>query len=267
VKGQRVSRGFAIFVAMVTVLFLGEWLAPHAAPFEAPGVGVLASLAKLASQVTGAVFAGRCAARYEVGNAARRGWTLMSAWLACWFAGQAVLAFYARVLGRDAPVPSLGDLFFTAGYVFVIVALFTFVHAYRTSGFAAGSVRQDLFIALGACVVFGVVGGWLLWPIAVAPTPLLERFVNVGDPTLDFVALVPALILWRITLGFRGGKVSRPWAALLAGIAFALVTDIAYSDVSPERVAAVGPLVDLFGILGYAYCAYGTWLQYQLLTE
>ena len=270
-NARSVSRVFAAAVAVFTLIFVGEEVARQAPLFTSlltpARLGVVASIAKLASQLAGVIFAARCARRYERGNAARRGWTLMSAWLACWLAGQGVLTFYARVLGRDAPVPSVGDVFFTAGYALVLVALFTFVRAYRQSGLAAGSAREDVGIALLACGGFAAIGGWLLWPVATGPTTLAEKLVNVGDPLLDLVTLIPGLVLWRITLGFRGGSVSRPWAALLTGIAFVLASDLAYSDVSAARVEAVGPLVNLFGILGYAFCAYGTWLQYLLVSE
>jgi hypothetical protein len=262
---------FALFVGAVTVLYVLQDVARDSYAFTAiltPGrVGVFGSLAKMAAQVAGAVYAARCAARYEKGNPSRGGWILMSASLGGWFAGQVVLAGYERVFGFDAPVPSLGDAFFFLGYVSLIAALWTFVRAYRRSGFAAGSGSQDGLLALGACAVFAVVGYVVLVPVAIAPTPLAERAVNVGYPVFDLLTLIPALVLLRITLGFRGGGVWHVWAALLAGIVFWTVADIVFADVTPAHVAAVGPLVDLTTILGYAFGARGTWLQYRMLTE
>jgi hypothetical protein len=99
------------------------------------------------------------------------------------------------------------------------------------------------------------------------PAPLGERVLNVGYPVVDLLTLIPAAILLRITLAFRGGHVWRVWGAILAGIALTATADVAFADVSPAHVAAVGWMVDLFGILAYACCAYGTWLQFELVAE
>ncbi len=191
----------------------------------------------------------------------------MSAWLGCWFLGQTVLAAYETVLDTQAPTPSLGDLFFIVGYGFVIAGLFTFAAAYRASGFAVGTLREHLLVALGACIVFGTIGYVVLVPVATAPTPLGERLVSVGYPLLDLVTLIPALVLLRIAFGFRGGGVWRVWAALLTGILFATSGDIVFADLTPTHVEAIGPLADLLFILGYSFCAYGMRLQYELTAE
>ena len=194
-RARSSSRAFAVFVGAVAVLFLAEQFGRTTPLFRdvltRSRLGLLASVAKLAPQLLGSVFGARCAARYAKENPARRAWILMSAWLGCWSAGQLVLSSYDPVLGVPAPVPSLGDLFFAAGYAWVILALFAFVTAYRRSGFAPGSARQDALIALGACAVFGLLGYVVLLPIAVAPTPIGERIVNVGYPLLDFGDLHP----------------------------------------------------------------------------
>jgi predicted Rdx family selenoprotein len=210
---QRWSRPVLIYLGMLTAFFLAQQLGRQTHLFTdvltPPRVLPFGSLAKLAPQFLGSVFAGLCAGRYEKGNSARRAWTLMSAWLGCWFLGQVVLSGYGNLLHRAAPIPSLGDVFFIAGYVFVIVALFAFISAYRASGFAVGSTRELVSIALGACAVFGVVGYEVLVAAATAKTPGAERLVTVGYPVLDLIALIPAIVLFRITIAFRGGQVWR----------------------------------------------------------
>lgn len=265
------SGAFALFMAAVAALFLVEQFGRGTSFFTgaraAAGIRVLASLSKLTPQLLGSIFGALCALRHAKEDPARRAWTLISAWLGCWFLGQLVLAIYERVLRVPAPVPSLGDLFFGVGYACVILALFAFVRAYRRSGFAPGSAREDALIALGACATLGVVGCIILWPVAVAPTPLGERIVDVGYPLLDLITLIPALVLLRITSGFRGGRVWRVWAALLAGILFATGGDVVFADLTPAHLDALGALADLLFCLGYSFCAYGTRLQYELVAD
>ena len=85
---------------------LPSWAPP--ARLEAIG-----SFAKLGSLLLGAAFGLRVAARLEKGNPARLAWLLLGLWLACFAAGQAVLMSYTLVLGREAPLPSLGDAGFS----------------------------------------------------------------------------------------------------------------------------------------------------------
>jgi hypothetical protein len=265
------TRVVAVYATFVTVFFLAQfqW---HEAPLfrdvlTTARVHPLIHAGKLLPQVLGAIWAGQCARHYGEGTAARRSWWMMSAWLACWGAGQLVLATYVVVIHTPPPVPSIADALFFLGYAFVIVALFGFVSAYRASGFATGGgVRESAVITAVLCAVFAVVGAQVLLPIWVAPTPLSERLVNVGYPAVDLVTLIPAAIVLAITLRFRGGQVWRVWAALLAGIGFATGGDILFADTSPGNALALGPLADLTFTLGYTLCAYGARLQRELVS-
>jgi hypothetical protein len=261
----------SIYGSVVVLFFLAQfrW---HQAPLfrdvlTDARVHPFIHLAKLTPQVLGAWWAGKCAGHHEAGSAAQRTWRWMSAWLASWAVGQLGLATYAVVLHTAPPLPSVGDGFFFLGYGFVIVALFGFVRTYRASGFATGGgPLESSIITAALCAIFAVVFTLVLLPIAVAPTPLTERLVNVGYPALDLVTLIPVAILLAITLRFRGGKVWRVWAALLAGIGFATGGDILFADTSPENVAMIGSLADLTFTLGYVLCAYGARLQLELVS-
>ena len=261
----------AIYASVVVVFYLAQFHWRESPLFQ----GVLSDervhpfihLGKLAPQVLGAWWASRCAAHHEKGSAARRTWRWMSAWLASWALGQLGLASYVVFVHALPPVPSVGDAFFFLGYGFVIVALFGFVRTYRASGFATGGgPGESAVITAALCALFGVVGYEVLWPLAFASIPVTEKVVNLGYPALDLVTLIPASIVLAITLRFRGGQVWRVWAALLVGIGFATGGDILFADTSPENAHLIGPLADLTFTLGYLFCAYGTRLQYELVS-
>jgi hypothetical protein len=116
-------------------------------------------------------------------------------------------------------------------------------------------------------LVFAVIGYATLVPIAMANAPFAERLVNVGYPLLDLVALIPTLVLLRITLRFRGGQVWRVWGVLLVGILCAMGGDVLFADTSSENAQKIGPLADLAFTLGYALCAYGARLQFELVAR
>ena len=261
----------ALYGAVVVVFFLAQfrW---HAAPLfrdvlTTERVHPFIHLGKLVPQVLGAWWAGQCARHHEKGSPTRRNWAWMSAWLACWAAGQIGLASYVVFVHTPPPIPSVADGFFFLGYGFVVVALFGFVRAYRSSGFATGGgARESTIITAVLCAIFAVVGFEVLLPIATGPTALGEKVVNLGYPAVDLVTAIPAAILLAITLRFRGGQVWRVWAALLAGIAFATGGDMLFADTSADYALAIGPIADLTFTLGYSLCAYGARLQYELVS-
>jgi hypothetical protein len=258
-----------VFAAVVSLFFLAQqfgrdtYLFAHV--LTARRVAPFGELSKLVPQLLGSLYAARCAGRYEKKSAARLPWLLLSASFGAWFAGQIVLATYEVALQETPPAPSAADLFFTVGYALLIVALVRFASAYRASGFAVGSLREHAAIALGACAVFAAIGSWLLIPRALTPSPLAGRIVDVGYPLLDLATLVPALVILRITIRFRGGEVWRVWGALLTGILFLMCADLVFSDASAAYLEQVAPITDLLSALGYAFCGYGARLQYEMV--
>jgi hypothetical protein len=230
-------------------------------------VEVVGSFAKLASLAAGAVFGLRGALRLEKGNSAKLSWLMLGAWLALFTAGQAVLMYYPLVAHAQAPLPSVGDVFFLGGYALLIAASLRFIAVYRASGFPVGTTREHLGIAAAAGAVCALAGWPVLAPIVRADVPLAERLINVAYPVLDFAALVPALVMLRITLAFRGGKVWTIWAALIAGCVLMAVGDILFAYFSSAKITGFGPGMDLMYLLGYFASACGVMLQWEMLTE
>jgi len=258
----------AVFTAVVTVLFsvqqYGRLTHQFADLLSDERVAPFGSLAKLVPQLLGCVYAALSVRHHAKGGAARPAWILLSACQGAWFVGQVILATYYFVW-HISPVPSAADPIFTLGSVLLFIALTKFASVYRATGFAVGSMREHMTIALGVGAVLAVLGSWLLVPRALAAAPLAERIVDIGYPVLDLAALIPAVVLLRITIRFRGGEVWRVWGALLAGIVFLTGADIVFSDSTAAYVDKMGPIADLLFILGYAFCAYGARLQYELV--
>ena len=188
----------------------------------------VASLTKLGALGIGALLAGRSAKRLTSENAVRSAWWLLSAFLALFFGGQIVLSTY-EAFGLSAPLPSAGDALFLAGYAAMIGALVHFVRVYRASGFPLGHRYEHAALALLSVAIFAAAATPFLLPIVTAPKPFGERFINVAYPVLDLVALVPTIVLMRITWSLRGGRVWSVWAMLLAGLLCSTGGDIIFA--------------------------------------
>jgi hypothetical protein len=224
----------------------------------------LGSILKLAALGMGAFAAGRSAVRLSRENPARVAWWMLSAFLAAFFLGQVVLSTY-EALHVVAPLPSVGDAFFLLGYALMIAALVRFVLVYRASGFPLGHRLEHAALSAGAAAVFAALCVPFLSPIVHSSDPQGARFINVAYPALDFAALVPTLVLVRITWALRGGRVGSVWAMLLVGLVFASGGDIVFAYATSGGDTSLEPLIHPLLIASYVLLAFGAALQDALV--
>jgi hypothetical protein len=222
------------------------------------------AVTKLAFLLVAWRFAARTVALLGDENPARVPWRLFSWGLLAFALGQAVLSAYQLVVG-SSPYPSVGDVFFIAAYPLLIASMMGFVRAYREAGYPIGSPRGHLILAMAAGLVFSVVAYLLLRPILATDEPFETRLLSATYPILDFVLLIPILLLSRITAGFRGGRVFRAWALVLVGIVSLCAGDILYAYLSILDQLTLDPLVDATYVLAYLFVALGNIEQHELL--
>jgi len=227
----------------------------------------LSRITRLLAIVVGSGFAFANWRRLDRDDPNRTGWFLLGAWLAWFLAGELALEAYRRLRGTAPPLPSVGDIFFLAGYGFLVAALVRFLTNWRASGFPLGNSRKQAMLALTVSLALAILNFVLLRPIALAPLPLGERLITILYPILDSVILVPTMILLGMVLHFRGGRVWAVWAALLAGIGFMGASDIAFAYVSSLRMSWVMPLLHVTVIFSYIFCALGAFEEWVLLSD
>jgi hypothetical protein len=230
-----------------------RWLNPHR-------LLAIAAAFKLVYLLAGAAWAFGCRDALEHGNPARPAWFLLSLGLLSTFAGQLCLAPFQVVFG-ETPFPSPGDLFYVLAYPFLIAALLVFLKAYREAGLPLGSPAER--VALVAAVA--VVAVLILRPVAAPPGPLLDRVLTVAYPALDFVLLVPLVLLLRIALRLRGSRAGEVWLLLLSGIVFLCAGDICFAYFQSLGESHLDPFVHATFILAYALVAGGAHRQLRLL--
>jgi hypothetical protein len=256
------------FGVVVAAVFVGQTIPALAPLYES----VLTSdvLLRLGG-VTKLVFlflswwwAHRIAGGLDADNPARGPWRLFALGLGCFLLGQAVLSSY-QLLRGESPYPSPGDVFFVAAYPLLVIATIGLIRAYRDSGYPVGTPGELAGIVIGLAVVFAILGGLLLQPILVGRGPLLERLLTAGYPALDFVLLIPILLLLRISSRFRGGSIFQAWAVLLLGLIVLCAADILYAYFAVMDVHRLEPLVDAAYVLSYLALALGTEGQRRLL--
>lgn len=268
-------RGASFLLTLVTALcaalFVGQAAFPRAGLYTTDGYAgvsfVLGSGLKPSLLLLSAVWAWACTRRFEDGNPIRPAWRRLSLGLTFLLLGQLIIAGYQLFLHVPIPFPSVADLFFVVAYPLLVFALVAFILAYEQAGFPTGPPgerRATGAITALLCLLTAVP---LLGPVLAANVPPLEKLLNLLYPVLDFVLLVPTLILIRLSLRFRGGPVGRIWLLLLFGFVFLCFGDVLFAYLSALGQTALDPLVDGMYILAYGFLAGGALLQLRLLTD
>ena len=246
--------------AVAPAISYGAWLSDLA-------VLRLSAVAKILFLGLSALFAHLSAISFDGENPSRPAWRLLALGLAGFFVGQSYLGFHPLALGLSTPYPSAADVAFMVAYPFILAAFWRFIAAYRESGFPVGSRREHGLLALAAALVFAAVGFVALGPVTAASAPPLEKLLNIAYPAFDFLILIPLVILLRITVPFRGGRIWTVWAALLAGFVAMGAGDILYAYFVTLGQAWLDSLIDVLFVISYILVSQATLKQRDLLVS
>lgn len=266
---SRAGLALAAVLAAVVAVFLGKALFPGAALYRdvltPPVLLRLGCLAKMFFLVIAVVFAWRNVAAFARGNPSRLAWKLLAGGFLAFLLGQTSFAYYQVLRGMSSPGPSVGDAFFLLGYALTAAALVSFVRAYAASGFPVGESQERWILGLGTGVAALAVVYPILRPVLLTPGPALDKLLNLAYPLLDIALLIPTVLLLRISLRFRGGRVSRIWLMLLSGFLFGCAGDVLFAYFSSLEQTYLEDVMDAMYLLSFGFMALGALYQRELL--
>ena len=268
-RARWLGRALTVLLAALAALLLARAIAPWNPIFQemiSPRtVLALGTLGKLLFLLVAAGVSTSIVGRFEPGTPSRAAWQLLAAGLIAMVLGQGYFVFYQFVLGAEAPFPSPADVFFLVSYPLLIGALAMFLRAYSKSGFPIGPASERLWLAAAVAVVCLAIGYPILMPLVRKPGAPLETLLNVLYPVLDFLLLVPTVLLIRISLRFRGGAVWKVWVPLLGGFLFLCAADTLFAYYSQFDWVELTDLVDATYLLAYGFLGLGVLYQRDLL--
>lgn len=195
----------------------------------------------------------------------RRSWIGLGVGFALFAVGQSVLAFYQVDAEVHVPFPSVGDVFFVTSYLFLVPSLFSFALTTRASGLPLGNSFAYWSPALVVALAYMAGLYPMLRPVLEAGAGWKETFLNIYYPTVSFLVLAPSLVMLRVSLRFRGGRLRLVWAAIAAGFALSLVSDVLFAYLTSETIHSLLPMIDFLYLAGYLLIARGILLQFQLM--
>lgn len=269
-RARWAGRALTVLLVALAAVLLARSLAPSNPIFEEPlsprAVLAIGTFGKLLYLLVAALVSTRIVGRFDPGTPSRSAWRLLSLGLIAMALGQACFVVYQFVLGVEVPFPSLADIFFLASYPLLIGALVMFLRAYSASGFPIGPASERAWLAGGVAVVCLAIAYPILMPLVRKPGELLETLLNVLYPVLDFLLLIPTVLLIRIGLRFRGGAVWKVWVRLLGGFLFLCAADTLFAYYSQFGWIELTDLVDATYLLAYGFLGLGVLYQRDLLS-
>lgn len=162
---------------------------------------LILNLISVLAPLSSAIFATLVFLNFEPGDKPREVWKYLTIFIWLWAIGELIWAGYLVFVG-DVPLPSAGDAFWLAGFVFLTIAL----------------RKQYQFVTLKSVPLWQILTIWAgVFVLAYLVLLLSQTEADLGNylefwyAVADFAAGIAAI---RIFLAFRGGRLSRPWIGL-----------------------------------------------------
>ncbi len=208
-----------VFIAQIVLFFIKNYL-----PFDIIYI-VLAGLATIAVAI---------AAKKSHSTADRKILFAFSAGFLLWTIAESIWMYYELVLGIEVPFPSFADLFWTIGYIPMLVALYL--------------KKRDMFITKEKNIAAYVGGVIMLTFIIFIFLPLfiemsgMERVLSFIYISFDYIF---ALFSLSVLLVGGTGKFIRPWLTLAAAYAAFTLFDISFAWFTAKDLYYTGHPIDL----------------------
>ena len=172
-----------------------------------------------------------------------RAFLFLSIAIALWFTAEILWTHYQIGLGIEVPFPSLADLFWLLGYVFLILHLYKILGILKNNSTNSTTVKSLIIISAILAIIFGytlvLVYGFLDLKsfIIFQNTEALGNIVLLAYPILDAIIIVPAVaIVWSLR---KGERQFMHWILISSFIILSTVGDIGfgYSNALGEETA------------------------------
>lgn len=150
-------------------------------------------------------------------------WFWMAVGFGLWGLADAIWAFYAVILNKTVPSPSVADLIWLFGYIPLYRALYIRLKTLKLTP----NLRQRWLILTLNSVWVILTAVLILIPILrdFDPNRLLEGFVDLAYPLLDMGLIVSASL---VLILLKEGRFSLVWRLVFSGIFIMTVSDLLY---------------------------------------
>jgi len=188
--------------------------------------------------------------RYSFSSVFGRCFSFLTAASALWFLGEALWTVQAKLLGVELPFPSLSDLFWMCGYIFIGLGVYAMFKLFNP---ISAMDRRKLVLTLSLTAA-AAAATLILTPLIYEGAPLIELIIYTWYLVMDVIFLGLLTVIFQT---FMGGRVSRAWLIMISGLAAIFLADIlfnlaTYMDSEIHLLSG-----DLIYMIGYSLIALG----------
>jgi signal transduction histidine kinase len=175
-------------------------------------------------------------------------WWLFSTGLALWCLGDGYWDWYRWVLKAEAPYPSIADLAYCLGYVFLIAGLVALGRGWGRP--RLGDLLDGLIVVVASAVLTGL---FVLAPLyAAESSSTLEKLNSLAIPIADVVVLAGL-----VQLLFRGRMPNFALSCISVAIMSTLLADPVYAYLSLKGTYTLGMPIDAGWLILYSVWGIG----------
>ena len=184
-------------------------------------------------------------------------WISFSSGITLWFLGELTWAIYVQYLMMK-PFPSVADVFYLSGYVFLFLALFLILKLFKLSFSPKMSG-----ITTAITIIFTVAVSYLLLiPIFASSEGFFNTALAISYPIFDIGLFALA---FSILLIFLEGAIGKAWFFLTIGIILNVVADLIFSYAELQGFYYEGHPFELFWLWGYVAFLLGFYVHWREL--
>jgi len=180
-------------------------------------------------------------------------WTSFSSGIVLWSLGELTWAIYVLFLMWE-PFPSLADVFYLGGYVFLFIALFLILNLFKQAfSPKVGGITTIVSVFLAVAVFYS-----LVTPIFTSSEDLLATILAVSYPILNIGMFALAFATLLI---FLEGTIGKAWFFVTVGIIMNIAADLLFSYAELQGFYYEGHPFELFWLWGYVAFLLGFYIH------
>ena len=187
--------------------------------------------------------------RFRLKGSHGKAWALFLAAMSSWFIAETLWTVYELIYHVN-PFPSFADVFYLAGYPFMLLFLINYLKPIKKA-----ITRKMLVTAISISVAMTIPGIYMAYSFD-PKVSLLENIVATTYPIADAIIFVPAII--GISLFFRG-EVNFTWSLICIGIVCSFLGDAGFQFAQFTDTYYTGHPVDIVLLWAYILYAFGVY--------
>jgi len=165
-----------------------------------------------------------------------------------WFLGEFSWGYYEIFLGTETPVASIADVFWIIGYPLFLLGLY---YIFRVSSNTFSKGRLAVLAVLIAGMSLSML--YLAVPTLAGAGMSAEEKASTAGYVIGDMLLMSALMV--VISSILGGKLTKPWIIILAGLFLSTIADTYYMNFQAHY--ETGNLIDILWNLDYLLMVLG----------